>query len=122
MIIIAFLAVAFLTGAITGVLVLIVLSVSREDHRGHLPSQAPTRITAAARVLTGLRVSGPENAPVHAALGSHQHPHRAPRTASGGARPGCPLAHRHPTAPGIPVTRCGSPAARTAPPQEQRPA
>ena len=120
MIIIAFLAVSFLTGAITGVLVLIVLSVSREDHRGSLPSHAPTRITAAARVLTGLRVSTPGRA-AHADTTGDRRRCRSPRTADRRIRPGCPLTHGHHAAPGVQVTRCGAAATRTAAAEDRRP-
>ena len=50
-------AAALVTGALAGVLALVVLAVHRED-RGRLPGRAPTRATAAARHLMALRVSG----------------------------------------------------------------
>ena len=56
MIIVTLLAAALVTGALAGVLALVVLAIHRED-RGRLPGRAPTRATAAARHLMGLRVS-----------------------------------------------------------------
>jgi len=56
MIILAFLVTAFLAGALAGALILVVLAIRRED-RGHLQRRPPTRATAAARHLTGLRVN-----------------------------------------------------------------
>ena len=86
MIIIPLLATAFVAGALAGALILVVLAIHRED-RGHLPRRAPTRTTAAARNLMGLRVSGTKPA-AHAGLparpGGHgarpsRHDHAAPR-------------------------------------------
>jgi hypothetical protein len=120
MLIIAFLTVAFLTGAITGVLVLIVLSVRREDHRGSLPRQAPTRLAAAARALTGLRVTEPGRA-THSALRDYSRQHGPARAAAGPIRRGCPLAHRHHTATGHGTFRCGIAATPTAATEDRRP-
>jgi hypothetical protein len=121
MLIIAFLTVAFLTGAITGVLVLIVLSVRREDHRGSLPRQAPTRLAAAARALTGLRVSEPGRA-AHSALHDYSRQHGPARAAIGSIGRGCPLAHRHSTAPSHGTPRCGTSATPTTASEDRRPA
>jgi len=57
MIIVPLLAAALAVGAMAGVLALVVLAIHRED-RDCLPGRAPTRATAAARHLMGLRVSG----------------------------------------------------------------
>ena len=61
MIIIAFTAAALMAGLALS-LVLIVISVHREDRRGELPHQAPTAMTRSVRSLTGLRVCRPERA------------------------------------------------------------
>ncbi len=86
MITIAFLAVAFLAGALISVLTLVVLSVHREERGGSLPHRAPTRGTKAARVLMGLRVCDPGNAiptrlptrPARPAPPDPAHHHRSP--------------------------------------------
>jgi hypothetical protein len=56
MLTVTFLAVALLTVVIIGGLVLMRLATTREDHDGHLPRRATTRIAAAARAITGLYV------------------------------------------------------------------
>jgi len=86
MITIAFLAAAFLAGALIGVLTLAVLSVHREERSGSLPHRAPSRGTKAARVLMGLRICDPGQAaparlparPASPAAPDPAHHHRTP--------------------------------------------
>ena len=61
MIIIAFAAAAMMAG-LPIALVLIVISVRREDHQGQLPHQVAGAMTRGVRSLTGLRVCRPERA------------------------------------------------------------
>ena len=51
--------VVFITGAITGVIVLVSLASRREDRRAKLSREAPDRVTLAGRFLTGLYVRRP---------------------------------------------------------------
>jgi hypothetical protein len=66
MIIISFLAAAFVAGVLVGALTLVTLAIHRED-ADNLPRRAPTRATAAARNVMGLHVSGAKPA-VHGGL------------------------------------------------------
>lgn len=54
------LAVTFLAGVITGVLVLMRLAIGRERRDGRFSREAPTRLAAAARIVGGLHVTMPE--------------------------------------------------------------
>jgi len=60
MITITIFAVIFLAIVLVGGLVLMRLATSREHREGRLPAKAPTRLTNAARRLTGLYVEIPE--------------------------------------------------------------
>jgi hypothetical protein len=68
MIIVVVLAVAFLVGALAGVLVIVRLAVGREEQEGFLTTQAPTRATAAARSVAGLYVRKPGHDPLPGSL------------------------------------------------------
>jgi hypothetical protein len=52
-------AVIFITGAITGSIVLVCLASRREDRRARLSREAPDRTTMAGRFLTSLYVRRP---------------------------------------------------------------
>jgi hypothetical protein len=52
-------AVIFITGAITGIVLLVSLASRREDRRARLSREAPDRTTNAARYLTCLYVRRP---------------------------------------------------------------
>lgn len=52
---IIFLAI-FLAGFLAGVFTLVIVAIHREERGDRLPVRAPTLITAAARLVTGLRV------------------------------------------------------------------
>ncbi|MGI8448221.1 MAG: hypothetical protein ACR2MP_13775 [Streptosporangiaceae bacterium] len=56
MITVTILAVALLTAALIGALVLVRLATTREHRDGHLPTGATTWLTGAARSITGLYV------------------------------------------------------------------
>ena len=62
MIIIAIVAVTLLLAALAGVLVLVRLGISSEEREDCLSGEAQTRITVAARAVTGLYVRTPERA------------------------------------------------------------
>ena len=62
MIIIATVAATLLVAALIGVLVLVRLGISREERENGLSGEAQTRITSAARAVTGLYVRTPERA------------------------------------------------------------
>jgi hypothetical protein len=62
MIIITILAVTFLVSALAGVLLLVRVGISREERAYYFSSEPQTRITSAARVITGLHVSMPDGA------------------------------------------------------------
>jgi hypothetical protein len=51
--------VVFITGVITGVVILVSLASRREDRRAKLSREAPDRVTLAGRLLTGLYVRRP---------------------------------------------------------------
>ena len=57
-------AVIFIAGAITGVICLVSLASRREDRRARLSREAPDRMTQAGRLLTGLYVRRPGDAPL----------------------------------------------------------
>jgi hypothetical protein len=62
MIIIAIVAVTLLVAVLVGVLVLVRLGISREELENGFSGEAQTRITSAARAVTGLYVRTPERA------------------------------------------------------------
>jgi hypothetical protein len=62
MIIIAIVAVTLLVGALAGALVLVRLGVNREGREDCFSGNAQTRISAAARTVTGLYVRMPKRA------------------------------------------------------------
>ena len=55
--------VVFITGVITGVVILVSLASRREDRRAKLSREAPDRVTLAGRLLTGLYVRRPGDDP-----------------------------------------------------------
>jgi hypothetical protein len=65
-------AVTLVVGALVGVLVLVRLGISREGREDRFSGEAQTRISAAARAVTGLYVRTPErtNDADHAANGT----------------------------------------------------
>ena len=62
MIIIAIVAVTLLVAVLVGVLVLVRLGIGREELENGFSGEAQTRITSAARAVTGLYVRTPERA------------------------------------------------------------
>jgi hypothetical protein len=66
MIIVAILAVAFIAGVITGIVVLLCASIAREDDDKSLMRRPPTRAAATTRRVIGWHGSMPENViPLH---------------------------------------------------------
>jgi hypothetical protein len=77
MIVIAILAATFIVGALSGVLVLLRLGMSRDKCGRWLPSAAQTRTAAATRIVTGLYVHKPEHIGQTEYVTSQLDPHRS---------------------------------------------
>jgi hypothetical protein len=75
--------VVFITGVITGVVILVSLASRREDRRAKLSREAPDRVTLAGRLLTGLYVRRPgDDAPPYGHPDSDQPEFSGPRWGS----------------------------------------
>jgi hypothetical protein len=77
MIVIAILAATFVVGALSGVLVLLRLGMTRDKCGRWLPSAAQTRTAAATRIVTGLYVHKPGHLGQTKYVTSQLDPHRS---------------------------------------------